>query len=80
MRPDYPHYQGTSSRPWKYDDTDSSLSEQSCQRYSDLQNRYNVLYFFSVHIMVPVCMEITLYVGEGYWRANPLLHIDTWVT
>jgi len=48
--------------------------------YSDLQNRYNVWYFFSIRIIVPVCMEITLYVGERYWRANPWLHIDTWVT
>ncbi|KAG2050544.1 hypothetical protein BDR06DRAFT_998615 [Suillus hirtellus] len=26
------HHNGTSSRPWKYDDADSSLSERSCRR------------------------------------------------
>jgi len=34
-------------------------------------------YFFSVHIMAPVCIGITLYVGERYWSANPWLHVDT---
>jgi hypothetical protein len=29
-----------------------------------LQNCYNVWYFFSVHIIVPVRMGITLYVGD----------------
>jgi len=52
----------------------------AARQYSDLQNRYNVWYFFSVQIMVPVCIGITLYVGERYWRANPWLHIDTWFT
>jgi hypothetical protein len=33
--------------------------------YSGLQNCYNVWYFFSVQIMVPVCVGITLYVGES---------------
>jgi len=33
-------------------------------KYSDLQNCYNVWYFFSVHIIVPVRMGITLYVGD----------------
>jgi hypothetical protein len=48
--------------------------------YSDLQNRYNVWYFFSVHIMAPVYVGITLYVGEIYWGANSWLHVDAWIT
>jgi hypothetical protein len=58
----------------------STSSPTTTLPYSDLQNCYNVWYFFSVHIIVPVCMEITLCVGERYWRANPWLHIDTWFT